>query len=91
MVDYILTDPEGMLSLSISDFRSGCGASVGSIVAFCKNMGLRGFADFKITLAGGLSYGGLSAFQKQPAEQAGASLFQQVFDFQFEAWRKPSC
>jgi RpiR family transcriptional regulator, carbohydrate utilization regulator len=81
MADYILADPERMLSLSISDFRAGCGASVGSIVAFCKNLRLRGFADFKITLAGELAHGGLSAFQKAPAEQAGASLFQQVFEF----------
>jgi RpiR family transcriptional regulator, carbohydrate utilization regulator len=81
MADYILADPERMLSLSISDFRSGSGASVGSIVAFCKSLGLSGFTDFKITLAGELAHGGLSALQKTAREPAGASLFRQVFDF----------
>jgi RpiR family transcriptional regulator, carbohydrate utilization regulator len=81
MADYILANPERMLFLAISDFRKGCGASVGSIVAFCKHLGLRGFADFKIALAGDLAQARGSGVPRPAAGPAGASLFQQVFAF----------
>jgi DNA-binding MurR/RpiR family transcriptional regulator len=88
IADYILKDPEQMLSCSISDFRRGAGASVGSVVAFCKKLGLLGFADFKITLAGELAQAGLSGFQKSAQAQEGASLFQQVFEFHAQSLKE---
>ena len=52
IAEHILKDPEKILSSSISEMRHGSGASVGSIVGFCRSLGVKGFADFKITLAG---------------------------------------
>jgi RpiR family carbohydrate utilization transcriptional regulator len=80
IAEFILKDPEKVLSRSISEFRTGSGASVGSIIAFCKNCGLKGFVDFKITLAGELAQGGFSALKKAALEQEG-SLFERVFEF----------
>jgi hypothetical protein len=57
---YILEDPERVLSSSISDMRRGSGASVGSIVGFCRTLGVKGFASFKISLARELAQGGFS-------------------------------
>jgi DNA-binding MurR/RpiR family transcriptional regulator len=37
--DYVLEDPERVLSSSISDMRRGSGASVGSVVGFCRTLG----------------------------------------------------
>ncbi|MEP6662911.1 MAG: MurR/RpiR family transcriptional regulator [Verrucomicrobiota bacterium] len=88
IADYILRDPEQMLSHSISDFRNGSSVSVGSIVAFCKSLGLRGFADFKMTLAGELAQAGLSVFQKTVPPSAGISLFEQVFEFHAQSLKE---
>ncbi|MFN7996684.1 MAG: MurR/RpiR family transcriptional regulator [Bryobacteraceae bacterium] len=75
IADYVLSDPERVLSSSIAEIREGSGASVGSIVGFCRRLGLKGFADFKIAVARELAQGGLSA-----AESArGASVFERVF------------
>ena len=59
--EYILEDPERVLSSSISDMHRGSGASAGSIVGFCKTLGLKGFPSFKISLARELAQGGFSA------------------------------
>ena len=77
---YVLNDPERTLSSSIADVHRGSGASVGSIIGFCHSLGVKGFADFKITLARELSQGGLSAAQK--AGRVNGSVFQNVFEFQ---------
>src|ERR1700722_9272298 len=83
---YILDDPERTLSSSIAELRRGSGASVGSIIGFCRSMGVKGFADFKITLARELSQGGLSVSQK--AGQENGSVFQNVFEFQDQSLRE---
>jgi DNA-binding MurR/RpiR family transcriptional regulator len=62
--------------------RDGSGASVGSIVGFCRSLGLKGFAEFKITLARELAQSGFSGFG--PGADGGGqndSLFEKVFRF----------
>jgi DNA-binding MurR/RpiR family transcriptional regulator len=79
IAEYVLADPERVISSSIAEIRKGSGASVGSIVGFCRNLGLKGFADFKIALAREMAQGGL------PASMEGAvpdgSVFERVFHF----------
>jgi RpiR family transcriptional regulator, carbohydrate utilization regulator len=79
--EYILQDPERVLSSSISEIRRGSGASVGSIVGFCRTLGMKGYAEFKITLARELAQGGFSAPSKTLDGQTGPSLFESVFQF----------
>jgi DNA-binding MurR/RpiR family transcriptional regulator len=83
---YVLNDPERTLSSSIVELHRGSGASVGSIIGFCRSLGVKGFADFKITLARELSQGGLSVSQK--AGQENGSIFQNVFEFQNQSLRE---
>jgi RpiR family transcriptional regulator, carbohydrate utilization regulator len=86
IAQYLLDDPERILSSSIAELRRGSGASVGSIIGFCRSLGAKGFADFKITLARELSQVGLSASQR--AGQKNASIFENVFEFQSQSLKE---
>jgi len=77
IAEYVLADPERILSTSISEVRNGSGASVGSIIAFCHRLGLKGFTDFKLVLAQELAQAGFSASEKVAKE--GSSIFRDVF------------
>src|SRR5258706_2508273 len=78
--EYVLEDPERVLSSSISDVRRGSGASVGSIVGFCRTLGVDGFASFKISLGHELAQGvfsaGLNALEGQPTSSLYGKLLQ---------------
>jgi len=77
--EYILEDPERVLSSSVSDMHRGSGASVGSIVGFCHTLGTKGFASFKINLARELAQGAFSGSAKSLDGESHASLFESVF------------
>jgi RpiR family carbohydrate utilization transcriptional regulator len=81
IAEYILSDPERILSSSIAEIRNGSGASVGSIVAFCRNLGLKGFANFKMALARELAQTGLPGMRDGSVDLSGMSLFERVFHF----------
>ncbi len=81
IAEYILRDPERVLSSPIAEIRKGSGASVGSIVGFCRSLGAKGFADFKIALARELAQGGFSGATKTLGDQESISLFENVFQF----------
>jgi len=82
IADYVLEDPERALSSSIAEMRDGSGASVGSIVGFCRRLGQKGFAQFKIALARELAQSGFSGFGTGAAGNGqSASLFEKVLRF----------
>ncbi len=86
IADFVLEDPERVLSSSIGEMRDGSGASVGSIVGFCRRLGQKGFAQFKIALARELAQSGFSGFDPQADGKASRtgendSLFEKVFRF----------
>jgi DNA-binding MurR/RpiR family transcriptional regulator len=68
--------------------RRGSGASVGSIVGFCRTLGVKGFASFKISLARELAQGGFSAGMRALDEQAPSSLYESVFQFHAQSLRE---
>lgn len=81
IAEYVLEDPERILSSSISEVREGSGASVGSIVGFCRGLGLKGFAEFKISLARELAQGGFPGVGPDADNGQNDSLFEKVFRF----------
>jgi RpiR family transcriptional regulator, carbohydrate utilization regulator len=81
IADCVLADPEKVVASSIADIKEASGASVGSIVGFCRRLGLSGFADFKIALARDLAQSGMPAGDAQP----NGSLFEKVFQFHTES------
>src|SRR5437762_9931350 len=86
IAEYILKDPERILFSSISQIRHGSGASVGSIVGFCRTLGVKGFASFKISLARELAQGGFSAGLRDG--QQPSSLYESVFQFHVQCLRE---
>jgi RpiR family transcriptional regulator, carbohydrate utilization regulator len=77
IADRVLADPEKIITSNIAELSDASGASVGSIVGFCRRMGVRGFADFKITLARDLAQSGMPS----AAGQQNGSVFEKVFEF----------
>jgi RpiR family transcriptional regulator, carbohydrate utilization regulator len=55
IAEAVVGDPEQFVSHSISELAADYGVSAGSIVIFCKSLGLRGFPALKIALARELS------------------------------------
>jgi DNA-binding MurR/RpiR family transcriptional regulator len=81
IAEFVLADPERILSSSIAEIRNGSGASVGSIVGFCRTLGLKGFANFKIALARDLAQGGLPGSPESNGRRSTMSLYEAVFHF----------
>ncbi|MEH6568767.1 MAG: transcriptional regulator HexR [Halioglobus sp.] len=55
LADYILRDPEAVLSMSIATLAGEVGVSEPTVNRFCTGLGLKGFPDFKLNLAGALA------------------------------------
>ena len=74
----ILDDPEQFITQSISELAERCGVSAGSVVGFCKSLGLRGFPALKIRLARELAAPVFPLGQTK-AQRGGSGILQQVF------------
>lgn len=77
IAETVLVDPEKVISSPIADVSKASGASVGSIIGFCRRLGIDGYAAFKIALARELAQSGLSA--SNGGEDG--SLLDKVFQF----------
>jgi DNA-binding MurR/RpiR family transcriptional regulator len=51
IANTVLTNPAGVLELTVSDLAEHSNTSVGSVVRFCQELGLRGYQDLKLRLA----------------------------------------
>jgi DNA-binding MurR/RpiR family transcriptional regulator len=51
VADYILSRPEEVVRKSVTEVAEGAGVSEGTVVRLCKQLGVRGFQDLKISLA----------------------------------------
>ncbi|MCX6622722.1 MAG: MurR/RpiR family transcriptional regulator [Acidobacteria bacterium] len=76
IADYIVKDPERVLYHTISEMKQQTGASVGSIVGFCRTLGVGGFGDLKIALAREMAGG---QFGEPAGDPQDDSVFEQVF------------
>ena len=86
IADCVLADPERIVTSSIAEIGTVAGASVGSIVGFCRRLGLKGFGDLKIALARELAQSGIPA-----ADSAqNGSLFEKVFQFHAQSLTETS-
>lgn len=54
VAEYILNDPKQVVELSVSQLADYSGASQAAIVRLCKSLGLKGFPDLKLKIAGDL-------------------------------------
>ena len=51
----VLDDPQGVAWRSISELARTCGTSATSVVRFCRAVGLRGYPDLRLALAGAVA------------------------------------
>jgi DNA-binding MurR/RpiR family transcriptional regulator len=65
VADYVLSDPERTVSTSVAEVALEAGTSVGTVVGFCRRLGLDGFSDFRIALARDLAQSGLPTSKKR--------------------------
>jgi DNA-binding MurR/RpiR family transcriptional regulator len=52
----VLDDPVGVAWLNISELASSCGTSATSVVRFCRAIGLRGYPELRLALAGAAAH-----------------------------------
>jgi RpiR family carbohydrate utilization transcriptional regulator len=84
----VVDDPERFISRPIYGVATDCGVSAGSIVLFCKSMGLRGFPALKIAVARELSEPMLLPGKKIDNQDGIPSIVQRVFDQHIESLRQ---
>jgi DNA-binding MurR/RpiR family transcriptional regulator len=51
VADFILADPNSVIAMSVTELSEATGASQGSVVNFCQNLGMPGFQHLKLSLA----------------------------------------
>ncbi|WP_040308792.1 MurR/RpiR family transcriptional regulator [Asticcacaulis biprosthecium] len=51
IADYVLAQPHRIVSMSITELSEATGASEGSVINFCRRLGLSGFQQLKLSLA----------------------------------------
>jgi len=88
IAEAVLDDSEQFISHSISELAADYGVSSGSIVIFCKSLGLRGFPALKIALARELSEPVLLSGEKGQPQAGLPSVLQQVFERHVESLRQ---
>jgi len=49
--EAVMANPGGVVELTVSDLAADTETSVGSVVRFCQDLGMRGFGDLKLRLA----------------------------------------
>ncbi len=57
----VLDDPGGVAWRSISELARSCGTSATSVVRFCRAIGLRGYPELRLALAGAVAHDDASA------------------------------
>ncbi|CDG83624.1 glucokinase [Janthinobacterium agaricidamnosum] len=58
VADWVLKEPNAMLTLPIAEIAHRIGVSQPTVMRFCRSIGVQGLADFKLKLASGLTTGG---------------------------------
>ena len=61
VAEAVLDDPQGVAWRNISELASSCGTSATSVVRFCRAIGLRGYPELRLALAGAAAHDDSSA------------------------------
>ena len=55
VADFVLKDPRTVLYMSITDLADACGVGDTSVFRFCRDLDLKGYQEFKMAIAQGVS------------------------------------
>ena len=80
LIDYILGDPESVLSMSIATLAGKVGVSEPTVNRFCTALGLKGFPDFKLTLAGDIARNRPSITRDIKADDSTSHIVSKIFE-----------
>lgn len=87
IAEAIVRDPEQFIAQSISELADRCQVSTGSIVHFCKSLGLRGFPHLKVALARGLAEPLFPSSRKAGSKPGAGAILEMVFQEHTQALR----
>jgi glucokinase len=76
----LLSAPRAWMSDSIARIAERCGVSTPTVMRFCRSLGFKGLADFKLRLGSGLSGTTKVAHREVSAEDPTAERIGKVFD-----------
>src|ERR1035437_6906361 len=88
IAEALVGDPEQFVSHSISELVVDYRVSAGSILIFCKSLGLRGFPALKIALARELSEPVLLSVKETQKQNILPSVLHMVFERHVESLRQ---
>jgi DNA-binding MurR/RpiR family transcriptional regulator len=88
IAEAVVGDPEQFVSHSISELAVDYGVSAGSIIIFCKSLGLRGFPALKIAIARELSEPVLLSEKRFRQQDGFPSILEGVFERHVESLRQ---
>ncbi|GGC95659.1 glucokinase [Undibacterium terreum] len=60
VADWVLKEPNAMLTLPIAEIAQRIGVSQPTVMRFCRSIGVQGLADFKLKLASGMTGGAIT-------------------------------
>ncbi|WP_090675465.1 MurR/RpiR family transcriptional regulator [Paenibacillus tianmuensis] len=79
VAEYVLAHPGRMIELSVAQLAEASGASQAAIIRLCKSMGVKGYQDFKLKVAGDLrETGGVQGYQEIRPQDSIATIVQHV-------------
>jgi len=80
LIDYILIDPTAVVSMSIATLAGKVGVSEPTVNRFCTGLGLRGYPDFKLTLAGDIARSRPSVTRDVKADDSTSHIVAKIFE-----------
>jgi len=80
LIDYILGDPTAVVSMSIATLAGKVGVSEPTVNRFCTGLGLKGFPDFKVTLAGDIARNRPNITREVKADDSTSHIVAKIFE-----------
>ena len=91
VADFILMNAEKVIHFSVSELADSAGVSDPTIIRFCRNIGFRGFQDFKISLAQSIIPPVRNIHETVNEAEPAPELLQKVFKANMDAIRNSLC
>ena len=86
VADYILSNPEAAIYMTVLQLAETCGVSEASVVRFCKSIGYTGFNEMKISLASESDLGTRVIMEDMSPSDTEAMILEKVFSKEKGEW-----
>jgi DNA-binding MurR/RpiR family transcriptional regulator len=87
VIDYISEHPEEVVYLSVSGLAENSGVSVATVIRACRDIGMSGYQDLKVTLAQDIVTPLQSIHEEITAEDSASVIMDKVFQSSIHALR----